>query len=515
MRMIVIPASAMRLQLRLWSGEGPGGALADTLLAGSKRLTADWVFFLFSLPRTGDYYMSITRTSGTPGSYTGLLRRANGTTPGPAIDHRDIVVASSPDGVSGWSAVPIRVNDDSGFTDQSMPALAVDGLGGLHVSWYDRRFDPRWRAGADFMLASSFDGGATFTPNARVSSVSSWWQVPADIIPNFGDFNRPCAAGDRLYLVWTDGRGGDPDVMAAPLRTCGTVDLPDSVWAHVSDSLDVEVVVTNDTPYDGASFTVQIEPEVPELPDTTVVLPPLDRGVSAVVSYEPLIGLWIHQYGRFDVDILVSSDRSAGVDTHTVRVLGDRVDVQLSDVELNRAGPGARLEWRASPAARFDVERAGCAAGPYVRLTASPLGPERGDRFAFDDPAAPATEACAYRLIGHDADGTTQVLGPWVLTPATLGAPARVALLGAQPNPFNPATTLRFELPHSGPVTLRVLDVRGRLVAELLRGAVYSAGQHTVRWEAGGQGVSASSGVYIAELEALGTRVTKRVVLLQ
>jgi hypothetical protein len=40
--------------------------------------------------------------------------------------------------------------------------------------------------------------------------------------------------------------------------------------------------------------------------------------------------------------------------------------------------------------------------------------------------------------------------------------------LSSHPNPFNPSTTIRFELPEAGPVRLSVIDVAGRLVRALV-----------------------------------------------
>lgn len=69
-------------------------------------------------------------------------------------------------------------------------------------------------------------------------------------------------------------------------------------------------------------------------------------------------------------------------------------------------------------------------------------------------------------------------------------------LLPATPNPFNPSTEITFMLPVTGPVRLRVHDLRGSLVAELFNGLAES-GRHTVVFQAG----DLPSGPYVCRLE--------------
>ncbi len=68
--------------------------------------------------------------------------------------------------------------------------------------------------------------------------------------------------------------------------------------------------------------------------------------------------------------------------------------------------------------------------------------------------------------------------------------------LGAHPNPFNPRTSIFFDMPKAGYVTLDVFDVTGRHVRTLLRGN-YDAGRHQFEWDGlGSGGRPVSSGVY-------------------
>ncbi|MCP9236536.1 dockerin type I domain-containing protein [Lewinella sp. JB7] len=81
------------------------------------------------------------------------------------------------------------------------------------------------------------------------------------------------------------------------------------------------------------------------------------------------------------------------------------------------------------------------------------------------------------------------------------------------PNPFRGATTLTVELTRTGPLTLSILDARGREVAELGAGD-YPAGAHRFHWRADGPS-SLPAGVYVARIR-VGTRVmTRRLVLLR
>ena len=73
--------------------------------------------------------------------------------------------------------------------------------------------------------------------------------------------------------------------------------------------------------------------------------------------------------------------------------------------------------------------------------------------------------------------------------------PKNFALYPAYPNPFNPSTTIRFDLPAEGFITLRVYDITGKLVETLVNKTV-PAGYHSHTWNP----VSLSSGLYIVKL---------------
>jgi hypothetical protein len=79
-----------------------------------------------------------------------------------------------------------------------------------------------------------------------------------------------------------------------------------------------------------------------------------------------------------------------------------------------------------------------------------------------------------------------------------------------RPNPFNPSTTIDYQLPVREHVTLTMLDLQGRIVATLVDG-VEDAGNRSARWDAEG----VAGGVYLCRLQAGGTVVTRQVVLIR
>ena len=94
-------------------------------------------------------------------------------------------------------------------------------------------------------------------------------------------------------------------------------------------------------------------------------------------------------------------------------------------------------------------------------------------------------------------------------------APSLTRLASVQPNPFNPATNLSFDLARSETVVLAVYDLQGRRVRALLN-ETRSAGRHTVRWDGlddGGRAVG--SAVYIARFQAGAVSENRKLVLLK
>ena len=95
--------------------------------------------------------------------------------------------------------------------------------------------------------------------------------------------------------------------------------------------------------------------------------------------------------------------------------------------------------------------------------------------------------------------------------------PLERALQSNFPNPFNTATTIRFNVVEAGHVTLRVYDTMGRLV-NTLADQYFEAGEYERTWDARLiNGANAPSGVYFYTLESSGSqqRVTRSMLLVR
>jgi len=93
--------------------------------------------------------------------------------------------------------------------------------------------------------------------------------------------------------------------------------------------------------------------------------------------------------------------------------------------------------------------------------------------------------------------------------------PVAVRLGQNAPNPFNPMTTVSFDVPERCRVLLKVYSVDGREISTLLDGE-RDAGTHDVVWRGTDDaGVDVASGVYFCVLEARDLRLTRKMVLMR
>ena len=94
--------------------------------------------------------------------------------------------------------------------------------------------------------------------------------------------------------------------------------------------------------------------------------------------------------------------------------------------------------------------------------------------------------------------------------PGATVLPATLSLTGAYPNPFNPVTTVVYDVPGNSGVRVAVYDLTGREVAVLAEGP-HAAGHYEVNFD----GKALPSGTYWCRLSAGTQSQVRKLVLLK
>jgi hypothetical protein len=89
--------------------------------------------------------------------------------------------------------------------------------------------------------------------------------------------------------------------------------------------------------------------------------------------------------------------------------------------------------------------------------------------------------------------------------------PLKFALYQNYPNPFNPVTTIKYDMPMDASVSIRIYDLLGREVANLVKNEMKKSGTHQVEWNAG----NFASGVYFYRIEAGNFVQSKKMILVK
>lgn len=188
------------------------------------------------------------------------------------------------------------------------------------------------------------------------------------------------------------------------------------------------------------------------------------------------------------------------------------VPVELNYFKGHSSEKAVALEWQTATETNnygFEVQRE-IAEGKYFTIgfikgngTSANL-----NSYSFTD-ANPKTGTNKYRLKQIDFDNTFRIYEPVSIE---YSVPVQFALKQNYPNPFNPATTIDYSIAAAARVTIKIYDVLGNLITELVN-ENKEAGKYSVQFSADKYGLS--SGTYFYKLEAGNFSDTKKFTVLK
>jgi hypothetical protein len=215
-------------------------------------------------------------------------------------------------------------------------------------------------------------------------------------------------------------------------------------------------------------------------------------------------------------DLSVVSENTANVKRFIFgdSPLGEPLPVELSSFNATQIGLSVLLKWRTETEINnfgFDIERSSTINGSsqnwnkigFVEGNGNSNSPKD---YSFTDNPNSGSKYY-YRLKQIDSDGQTEYSD---VISIDLKIPNQYKLQQNFPNPFNPTTSITYNLPVDGNVTLNVYDILGNEVAALVN-ENQKAGAYTIPFNAN----ELASGIYICKMYSGSFNSTIKMMLIK
>jgi len=380
---------------------------------------------------------------------------------------------------AGWPVDGLSVTSATNSTTQTSPQVISDGACGAIVTWQDSR-------------AGNYD---IYAQRVDEFGARRWLPDGTPLCSAINDQTDPRLVTDRFggaIVTWQDSRAGNIDIAARRIDSSGT-----PLWSVDGVPICSEV---------HTQFQPRITP---------------DGASGAIIT-------WRDSRGGGN-DVYAQRVNATGFPQWTADgiVICDAPQAQ-QDPEITSDGAGgAVIAWRDGRSGNDDIyaQRIDASGGAFcvpcgVALT-SAAGTQFQDVIASDGTGGAIVAWSDFRSTrATDEEIYAMRMAPGCGTFATGvlvdAAPATNGLSQNRPNPFNPSTTISYNLSARGHVVIRLFDVSGRCV-RILVDDVLGSGPHQVRWDglvdSGGHAVS---GTYFYRVQYPdGTVSSKKMLLLR
>lgn len=359
---------------------------------------------------------------------------------------------------------------------------------------------------------------------------------------------------DKVIVMYGDGAGGFPtnaplSAGATQIRGVGVLDLNGDGWDDIVTAGRISNVTSIFLNNGDGTFAARVDYEAGVANETSIAVADanndgimdvflgnygsprnvtvlLGNGNGALVAQTPVPTTgqpWMLAVGDLDrdgnVDVFSANSSGNGIAIHRGNGAGGlAAAATLATGDFPLAIDAGDLDGDGD----LEVVSSDYASGTWTIWENNGSGTFVSPRTLF----ASSAGSCA-TLHDRDNDGDLDFTGidevdDWIYlfknNPAPTAVPAAslaATLAQNHPNPFNPATTIRFTLARRTRASLAVYDARGAFVAGLAEG-VFDAGPHDVRWNGvDADGRAVASGVYFYRLQSDGVDLSRKMLLLK
>jgi hypothetical protein len=188
--------------------------------------------------------------------------------------------------------------------------------------------------------------------------------------------------------------------------------------------------------------------------------------------------------------------------------------VEFVSVAASAGDNSVSLSWRTGSEqqlAHFDITRSENGQPAMTIAHVNAQNRPTGASYVYQDNAVRNDVNYVYHVVAVDFNGSSQSSDAVAATPRADAANITdYALDQNYPNPFNPTTSIRFDLAENGFVNLKVFNLAGQKVADLVKGNM-PAGTHLVSFD----GSQLPSGIYVCRLDVNGFSSEMKMLLLK
>jgi hypothetical protein len=196
---------------------------------------------------------------------------------------------------------------------------------------------------------------------------------------------------------------------------------------------------------------------------------------------------------------------------HWLFAIGGGLPVAFQSFSATQADAGVQIHWTLASTEAMDSYTLYRGSGSNAPPLSIANGHVAGNGGSYIDTSVLPGATYRYELVIRTASGDEFRSSIATVSVAALA----LTLHQNHPNPFNPQTTIDYDLASAGRVRLVIVDASGRIVRTLVN-ETQTAGSRSVAWNGRDDaGNSVSSGVYFCALDAGKQRLTKKLVLLK